>query len=268
MMRLRRLITITAALTLGHLSPLGSCTALASQTNAILETPQGVTIPAQRMASLPLSYLKSKLSPHGWGVDRDTAGNLLLYPAATSVNPTNAAIASLEPKSINKPTAAIHKNLTSEKIQGLRSTPPSQGQNMELDVADSGLLRSNLAATTLNKADIAVLKVKHTEKNLIRKFSSKKFEPAEIQQWRASLQPRGWGVKSDSAGNLLLFPGGAAIEARGRTDMASIEIPKPMDRNITGYSPVANQQLKAALAPHAWRVKSRKHNVLLFPKVG
>lgn len=268
MLKLRRLMTIAAALTLGHLSPLGSSAALASHTDAISETPQGVTIPAQRMASLPLSYLKSKLSPHGWGVDRDTAGNLLLYPAATSVNPVNSAIASLEPKAVNTPTPATHKNLTSEKTQSLQSTPPSQGQNIELDAADSGLLRSNLAATKLNKADIAALKVKHTEKNLIRKFSNKKFDPTEVQEWQASLQPRGWGVKSDSAGNLLLFPGNAAVAARGRTDMAFIEAPKPMDKNITGCGSMAIQQLKAALAPHAWRVKSGKHGVLLFPKIG
>ena len=235
MLKLRRLITIAAALTLGHLSSLGSSAALASQTDAISETPQGVTIPAQHMASLPLSYLKSKLSPHGWGVDRDTAGNLLLFPAATSVDPENSTVASLEPKSIKKPTpATLLKNLASEKTQSLQSAPPSQGQNMEFNVADRGLLRSSPAATTLNNADIAALKVKHTEKNLIRKFSNKRFDPAEVQQWQASLQPRGWGVKSDSAGNLLLFPGGAAVAARGRTDLATMESPKPIDRNITG----------------------------------
>lgn len=268
MMKLRRLITITAALTLGHLCSLGSSTALASQTNTISETPQGVTIPAQRMASLPLSYLKSKLSPHGWGVDRDTAGNLLLYPAATSVNPINSAIASLEPKSIKKPTPAMLKNLTSENTKSLESAPPSQGQNMELNVAESGLLHSDPAAITPNKVDIAALEAKHTDKNLIRRFSNKEFNSAEVQQWRASLQPRGWGVKSDSSGNLLLFPGGAAIEARSRTDLATIEFPKPIDRNITGYGPMAIQQLKAELVLHAWRVKAGKHGVLLFPKVG
>lgn len=214
MLKLRRLIAITAALTLGHICSLGSSAALASQTDAISETPQGVTIPAQRMASLPLSYLKSKLSPHGWGVDRDTAGNLLLYPAATSVNAVNSTVASLESNPIKKPTPATHKNLTSEKTQSLQFAPPSQGQNMELNVADRGLLSSSPAATTLNKADITVLEVKQTEKNLIRKFSNKRFEPAEVKQWQASLQPRGWGVKSDSVGNLLLFPGGAAIAAR------------------------------------------------------
>jgi len=205
MLKLRRLIATTAALALGHLSLLGSSAAFASLTDNLSETPQGITMSAEQLASAPLQDLRAQLTPHGWGVERDTQGNLLLYPGAASTTPAESTFASLETDALNNASDTGSVPLQSQAQNSQPQTEVQQTASYSRKNSPSPIA----ALSTPKQTEIATLSKDQPQENLTRKFSNERFAQAEVEQWRTSLQPHGWGVETDTAGNLLLFPGGA-----------------------------------------------------------
>ena len=278
MLKLHRFIATTAALALGHLSLLGSSAVCASLTDNLSEIPQGVTMSAQQLASAPLKDLRAQLTPHGWGVERDTEGNLLLYPGATSTAPAESTFASLETDNLNN---VSDTDSVPPQSQAQNSQPQTEVQQTASDTR--GNSPSPIAAlSTPKQTETASLSKDQPQENLTRKFSNERFAQAEVEQWRTSLQPHGWGVETDTAGNLLLFPGGAEPAAtyanadiakpeitkttKAKFDMATLEVTKPTNGIISGCGPEAVNQLRAALSPHGWQVKTDPRGVLLFPR--
>jgi len=268
MLKLHRFIATTAALALGHLSLLSSSAVFASLTDNLSETPQGITMSAEQLASAPLQDLRAQLTPHGWGVERDTQGNLLLYPGAAYAAPAESTFASLETDDFNNVSDTDGVPQKSQAQNSQSQTASDTRENSPAPIA---------AVSTPKQTETTSLSKDQPQENLTRQFSSQHFGLAEIEQWRASLQPHGWGVETDTAGNLLLFPGGAEPAAtyakaditqttKIKSDMATLEVIKPTNRIINGCGPEAVKHLRAALVPHGWRVETDPRGVLLFPQ--
>ena len=97
-----------------------------------------------------------------------------------------------------------------------------------------------------------------TQKDLIvpiRPGARQLVKQVELDALRSLLAPHGWGVRQDSIGNLVLFPG---IEVSAPTTGAET-IPLPVETDLTS--------LRSLLEPHGWRIQAdtEKGGILLIP---
>ena len=136
-------------------------------------------------------YWQANLEPHGWSVERDFDGNVLLFPGAVEVQ-TMATTPSTPPQ------LDIPKQMG---LTALRDRLIPHGWGVERDPDGSVLLIP------------AVMEVQSVA-TVAPSISPQLEIPGKMDlAWlHDRLSPHGWGVERDSDGSVLLTPGAVAVQ--------------------------------------------------------
>ncbi len=191
-------------------------------------TPSSTTMPAK---SIDLDTLRQQLAPFGWQVDRNEAGDLLLFPGKVA-----------------KPAAPVTliKESTGESIDinKLRAVLGPHGWKVEQG-SDGSVLLYPQAATAPVVTESAPSRDDKTQQS---------GQQVDVGTLREMLEPHGWSVQQDSEGGVILIPGAAK-------ESASVKL-TPIEQ-----SPAFDvETLRSLLSPHGWKVeKDADGGVILLP---
>ncbi len=202
-----------------------------------------------------METLRAMLSPHGWRVEADGAGGVLLYPRAaqlSKVRPTvesDPAISSIVP---------LGQGFTTEDINRLRGMLTPHGWRVEADGVGGVLLYPRPVETPS-------LQQEGSSKGSSPTLTSRPgFTPRDIAHLRELLSPHGWRVEADGEGGVLLYPGAFAVHSAPRT--ASTQQAPSGITSIKGFASGDLEILRSLLTPHGWRVKGDSQGgILLIP---
>jgi alpha-D-ribose 1-methylphosphonate 5-triphosphate diphosphatase PhnM len=136
------------------------------------------------------AYWQANLEPHGWGVERDLDGSLLLIPGAVDVQ-TAAVAPSISPR---------QEILRQTDLAWLRDRLSPHGWGVERDLDGSLLL-------TPGAVDVQTVAI-------VPSISPRQEIPGQTDlAWlRDRLSPHGWGVERDLDGSVLLTPGAVDVQ--------------------------------------------------------
>jgi hypothetical protein len=140
--------------------------------------------------------LRGMLTPHGWRVEADGVGGVLLYPRSVE---TSAPVQKGSSKR-SLPIVAPRAGFTSRDIAHLRSLLSPHGWRVEADGEGGVLLYPGaLGAHSLPRTA-------NSRRAQSRISSVREFDSGELEILRALLAPHGWRVEGDSQGGVLLIP--------------------------------------------------------------
>ena len=147
----------------------------------------------RQKASVPMidtAYWQANLEPHGWGVEADPDGSVVLIPGAVK-----AATATAAPSASPLPDIPDLMDLTA-----LRDRLSPHGWGVKRDLDGSVLL-------TPGAVEVQTVAV-------IPSISPRQEIPEQMDlAWlRDRLTPHGWGVERDLDGSLLLIPGAVDVQ--------------------------------------------------------
>lgn len=171
----------------------------------VSETPSGAAPGPGVASSVPLGQgftagdverLRGMLSPHGWRVEADGAGGVLLYPR--SVEPPLPVQEGSSKSSL--PTVTPRAGFTSRDIAHLRSLLSPHGWRVEAD-GEGGVLLYPGALGAHSPPQTAYSARAQSGISSVRGFDS-----GDLEILHALLAPHGWRVEGDSHGGILLIP--------------------------------------------------------------
>ncbi|MEN8214446.1 MAG: hypothetical protein ABFR19_08800, partial [Pseudomonadota bacterium] len=133
--------------------------------------------PLQRVAApaIDAAYWQASLEPHGWGVEQDQDGSIVLIPGAAEQQSVAATAAVSPPPQIS---AQI-------ELAELRDRLSPHGWGVERDRDGSVLL---IPGATEVPAAVAAVPAQASPRPAAN-------EQIDIADWRATLEPHGWSVE-------------------------------------------------------------------------
>jgi len=198
------------------------------------QDPQGTLISAQQLVSMDLTSVRSMLTPHGWRVERSSAGDLLLYPGGAQAQ--------------SQPGVQSAPGFSPDGVERLRARLEPHGWRVELD-GDGNVLLFPRSGENPARSEVAVNAP--SKPALTEGLGIKAGEMAAL---RARLVAAGWEVESDRDGSLELF----RSDARASAQRKVASDPEIADNAASGELIPSTDlvRLRARLVSAGWRVAS------------
>ena len=223
-------------------------------------TDSGVTssVPlGQGFTAGDIERLRGMLSPHGWRVEADGTGGVLLYPRAAEVSQDRPSVESGPSVPSTIPLGQGFTEGDVERLQGMLSP---HGWRVEADGAGGVLLYPRSAEPPLPASEDSSMR-----KSSATVMPRAGFTSRDIAHLRGYLAPHGWRVEADGAGGVLLYPGAFTDHSVPRT--ASSTRAQSGITSVKGFTSGDLEILRATLAPHGWHVEGdSRGGLLLIPQ--
>lgn len=224
-----------------------ACAAVSAKTldalSGIHQDLQGTLISAQRLVSMELESVRSMLAPHGWGVERSSAGDLLLYPGGAQAQ--------------SQPAVQEAPGFSPDDVERLRARREPHGWRVGSDGDGSVLLFPS------SDENPARSKVAMSEPSKPAPKEGLGIKADDMAALRERLVATGWKVQSDADGGLVLFPSDARASARHKVASDLAVADNAASGELIPCADVA--RLRARLVSAGWHVVSdHEEGLLLF----